>query len=234
MATVIVTNLSSIDSFLVADVYTTLAPGAALSFYRRPSEIDSLSSLIDAVYAGSVSVSIVYTPAELAWLGSVVGTAAKLQRQLGAQDRDDVSFGDWSVTVAAELNADAITTALTVHRFDSLVEEGAGLGEYWIPVGAATLTLMFEHRPNTAVAGTFSPRLYKRSHAAGAAYSVWTSLALTGLVVPASTVWQQSQQTITLATLGLVAGDMVQFELTRVPGGPATDWTVGMVVVRFD
>lgn len=174
-----------------------------------------------------------------AWAAPAAG-GALLQRQLGGQDRDDVSFGAWPVAAPAELNADSILTTLTVHRFDDTTEEGAGLGEYLIPTGATTMTLTFEHRAQTApgAAQAVRPKLYWKSHGDNAAYGATANTLLTTLAIPASTAWQIDSQTIALTTLGLTVGDIVQLELTRVGTDAADtlagDWTLSISGVRFD
>lgn len=174
-----------------------------------------------------------------AW-AALAGGGALLQRQLGGQDRDDVSFGAWPVAAPAELNADSILTTLTVHRFDDTTEEGAGLGEYLIPTGATTMTLTFEHRAQTApgAAQAVRPKLYWKSHGDNAAYGATANTLLTTLAIPASTAWQIDSQTIALTTLGLTVGDIVQLELTRVGTDAADtlagDWTLSISGVRFD
>lgn len=143
---------------------------------------------------------------------------------------------DWTVNALAPASADTINAALTVRRFDDTVEEGVGF-TLSIPANAIEIRFTFRHRAQTAPGGavTTQPRLYRRTRADNAAWGAWSALfAFTALSLPASTNWQDDTQVVTLATLGLTAGQVAQFELTRDPADGLTgDWVLHELMVEF-
>ena len=241
MGTLLVTNLTG-GPIKLPDLHNaTLQGGATTSFERSVGQFYDMLDTVEKKFNGLIGLTFTLSAEEVAcgFQDPTAGGSAapSLQRQLGGQDRDDVSFGAWPVSTPAELNADTLLSTLTVHRFDDSTEEGVGLGEYIIPAGATTLTLVFEHRGQSAGGGIVVPKLYWQSHGDDAVYGAASSQLLTGLTIPASTNWRITSETVTLATLGLSAGEVVQLELTR--GGLAGDtlsgdWTLSISEVRLD
>ena len=69
--------------------------------------------------------------------------------------------------------------------------------------------------------------MYNRDIPDNGAVAAWSAgTALTAIDIPTNTNFQYDSQTIALAGLGVVAGDVTQFELTR-NGADCSDTLVG-------
>lgn len=136
-------------------------------------------------------------------------------------------FGsDWPVQVAAQFTFDSLNPALPVWRFDAGTEEGVGWGMR-VPTGFTTLGFEFSSRGQGAGGGTAALNLYTRTVSNGSPITSWSAgTALSSLSLAASTNPQDDTDSVSLATLGLTAGSMANFELTRDGGTLATDWTL--------
>lgn len=143
---------------------------------------------------------------------------------------------DWAVNAAAGVSADSLNNALLNRQFDDTTEEGAGFF-IEIPAGAVNMTFYFRSRAQTAPGGatTVLPRLYRRQIADNTVVGAWSAaFAFAQLDIPANTRFQYDSETVTLATLGLTAGNVVQFELTRNPAdGLVGDWNLLELRVYF-
>jgi hypothetical protein len=143
---------------------------------------------------------------------------------------------DWVVNALAPASADSLNAGLTVRRFDDTIEEGAGF-TLTVPADAIAMRFTFRHRAQTAPGGavTTQPRLYRRTRADNAAWGAWSAaFAYVALSLPATTDWQDDVEVVTLATLGLTAGQVAQFELTRDPADGLTgDWVLHELMVEF-
>ena len=142
---------------------------------------------------------------------------------------------DWAVNALAPATPDSNNAGLTVRRFDDTTDEGVGF-TVEIPSGTTSLTFRFRSRAETAPGGTVTASLdlYRRSLPDNGAVGAWSSaLALTDISLPTNENWQYDEQTITLATLGLTAGEIAQFELVRDGGTLSGDWTLLRLEVEF-
>ena len=143
---------------------------------------------------------------------------------------------DWAVNALAPASADTNNSGLIVRRFDDTTEEGIGF-IIEIPDGATNIVLDFVSRAETAPGGaqTVNTKLYVREMPDNAAVESWSAgTNLTALSMPANENFQYDSQTIALTTLGLVAGRVAQFELTRLGTGTLSgDWTLLLLKVSF-
>lgn len=146
---------------------------------------------------------------------------------------------DWAVNALAPAVADSNNNGLTVRAFDDVTEEGVGL-ILRVPAGATNLILTFKGRAETGpgAARTVGLKLYQRGLPDDAAPEAWSAgLALTDIDIPTNENFQYDSQTITLASLGITAGGMTQFELTRLDpvGGTELvgDWNLSELGVGF-
>jgi hypothetical protein len=163
------------------------------------------------------------------------------QRSLLYGDQlDNPVTADWAVNALAPAVADSLNSGLTVRRFDDTVEEGVGFIFTVIPPQATVMKLTFKSRAQTAPGGPVQavPRLYRRIIPDDAAVGAWSAgLDLTPIDIPANTNFQYDDQTLTLASLGLAPGDLVQFEVTRNPASGSDtlvgDWDVVEIGVEF-
>ncbi|MCK4897684.1 MAG: hypothetical protein KAS38_02815, partial [Anaerolineales bacterium] len=80
--------------------------------------------------------------------------------------------------------------------------------------------------------------IYNRGIPNNAAVQAWSaSTALTDISIPTNEFFQEDTQSVTLATLGVTAGETTQFELVRTLPGAGTDltgdWDLLLVKVSF-
>lgn len=141
---------------------------------------------------------------------------ASVQRLFYADQMDDPSTSDWAVTLVAPVTSDATYPSLPVRAMDDTLEEGVGF-LLAIPGNVTNMTVRFTARPATAPSASVGAvlKLYRRTITIGAAPSSWTNTVLTTLTLPTNAFFQSFSQTISLATLGLTAGTLAQFEITR-------------------
>jgi hypothetical protein len=124
---------------------------------------------------------------------------------------------DWTVNASASAAPDSLNNGLIIRAFDDTAEEGIG----WmmeIPAGIIGLTFSIRARAQTApgVAKGVVPYLYSRQIPNNSAVSAWSAaLVMSTLAIPTNTLYQYYSQSITLAALGLTAGNVIQFEMTR-------------------
>lgn len=159
--------------------------------------------------------------------------------QFHADNMQSPTNSDWTVAVLAPLLADADDESLSVRLFDDTIEEGAGF-ELEIPSGATSIVLSFKSRAITApgAAATVGLNLYNRGIPDNAAVEAWSSATqLTDIDIPTNEFFQYDTQTITLASLGITAGEQTKFELTRINPTGGTDlvgdWGLLQVKVGF-
>jgi hypothetical protein len=90
------------------------------------------------------------------------------------------------------------------------------------------MTLYLKHRCSTAPATAKGVilKLYDRTIPNNAAITAWSNATLSTITTSTNAYYQYTTIANTLATLGLTAGTLVQFELTR-NGASASDTLVG-------
>lgn len=146
---------------------------------------------------------------------------------------------DWVVNALASATPDSLNNALVIRRFDDTTEQGVGF-MLKIPANAIGITFSFHSRAQTAPGGAAQivPALYSRQMANNVAVGGWGArLSMTAIDIPTNAYFQYDSQSITLATLGLTAGNIVQFELTRY-GAHASDnlsgyWNLLELDIKF-
>lgn len=213
---------------------STNSEGAAASFARSNhthAHGDRGGGSLHAAATTSVSgfmSSADKTKLDLLFLGEDFYQADQLENPINA---------DWAVNSLAPASVDTNNNGLTVRRFDDTTEEGVGLSAY-IPVGATNLTIRILHRAQTApgVASTVGLSLYERGVIVGV--DAWsTANTLDDVSIGTNTNFTEFSQTLTLATLGLTAGQVHQFELTRVAPQAGTnlvgDWNLHSIRLEW-
>ena len=85
---------------------------------------------------------------------------------------------------------------------------------------------------------TVGLKLYTRDTPDDAAVPTWSAgTALNDIDIPINENWQYDEQTLTLATLGITAGNLTMFELTRVDPVAGTeladDWALAHLQIEF-
>lgn len=156
-----------------------------------------------------------------------------------ADQLDNPVSADWAVNSLAPATADNTNSGITVRAFDDTVEEGVGF-ILTIPPEACGLTIDFKSKARTApgAAKTVNTVLYRRNIPDNAAVGAWSAgLSLTPIDIPTNVFFQYDKQTITLTTLGITPGTLVQFELTRKDAANGTklvgDWHLCELSVEF-
>lgn len=224
-----------------------------MAFPTNPNDGDT--------YTSSLGVTYIYRAAEDRWdvFGTKLG-ATGIQGLTGSQgetgaggggsadftlrytfqaaDFDNPNTSDWAVNALAPAAADSNNSGITVRLFDDTTEEGVGF-MFTIPTGTTSLKFYFKSRAETTPGGAVAvvPRLYHRDLNDNAAIDTWSAGSdFTSLSFPTNENWQYDDQTVTLATLGLTAGELVQFELTRNTGSGSDtltgDWTLAEMIVE--
>ncbi len=146
---------------------------------------------------------------------------------------------DWTVNALAPAVADSNNNGLTVRAFDDTAEEGVGF-QFEVPAGATNIVFAFRSRAETTPGGavTVGLDIYNRGIPDNAAVQAWSSATqLTDLNFTTNEFFQEDSQSVTLATLGITAGELTQFELVRVaPTGGSDltgDWILANLKVSF-
>jgi len=133
---------------------------------------------------------------------------------------DSPNNSDWAVNALAAAVADPSNTSLTVRQFSNTTEQGVGF-LVSIPTGATSITFKIRGRAQTAQASAsqYQPRIYTRLVPNGAAIGAWSAAQnLSSQTVPANAFYQYYTITVSLASLGLTAGNTYQIEFTRNVG----------------
>ena len=142
---------------------------------------------------------------------------------------------DWAVNDFASLGSDTNNSSLRVRRFDNATEEGIGF-VHDIPVGVTNVTFKFKTRAETTPGAgeTSIMKIYRRNISDDTAVPAWSAAqTLTAFSYPANENWQFDEQTFSLASLGLTAGDIAEYEITRDGGTMAIDMTLLLLVVEY-
>ncbi len=152
---------------------------------------------------------------------------------------DNPNTADWAVNALAPAAADSNNAALTVRLFDDATEQGVGL-IVSVPPTATSVTLRLKSRAETAPGADAGvvPRIYTRSVPNNGPIGAWTGGTDLALVaIPPNENFQYDEQAFVLGTIGLTAGTLTQFELTRNTGAAADDlvgdWALVELQVEF-
>jgi hypothetical protein len=165
------------------------------------------------------------------------GGGGTTTRLFYADQLDNPVNSNWAVNALAPAVADSVNPALTVRRFDDTIEEGVGF-ILQMPTAANNITFTLVYRAQTAPGAPVAvqPKLYIRGIPNNAAITAFVGTLMATVAVPANAFFQYASETFTFAALGLVAGQVQQFELTRVPGVPDTlagDWDLLQVTISY-
>lgn len=134
-----------------------------------------------------------------------------------ANSLDSPNNADFIVNALAPVTTDPSRASLNVRSFSNTVEQGVGF-TVSIPPAATQVTFKFRGRATTApgAASVVQPRIYYRQLPNNAAVGAWSAAQeLANIAIPTNANFQYATQTVTLATLGLTADNLYQFELTR-------------------
>jgi hypothetical protein len=124
---------------------------------------------------------------------------------------------NYAVNSLSPVTTDPTYTSLNVRSFSNTTEQGVAC-LVSIPSNATQMILKFRGRAQTApgVASVVQPRLYYRSLPNNTAVGAWSAAQeLNNIPIPTNANFQYASQTYTLASLGLSADTLYQFEFTR-------------------
>jgi hypothetical protein len=169
----------------------------------------------------------------------VSGITANPEYQLYAGSFENPTNSDWTVNSLAPIGRNASNNALLSRLFDDTTEEGVGFSVK-IPSGVTNIIFDFVSRAASAPGGASQvrPVLYTRTLGDNVAVGAWDSgTDLTLIDIPTNANYQYDSQTISLASLSLVAGNLIQFELTRDPADASDDlvgdWELILLKISF-
>lgn len=160
-------------------------------------------------------------------------TLAASQFQLFANQLDYPANADWIVNSMAQLSPDDNDTAIDAAYFDDTTPEGVGFS-LEIPAGATNMTLRYVSRARTAPGGasTILYELYERG--IPSTVQAWSSaIALATVNVGTNENWVYDEDTRTLASWGITAGDVHQFEFVRSGGTLSGDSGLLALIAEF-
>lgn len=134
-----------------------------------------------------------------------------------ANSLDTPNNADYAINALAPVATDPTYTSLNIRSFSNTTETGVGC-LVSIPSGATQLIVKIRGRAQTAPgsASVVQPRMYYRLLPNNSAVGAWSAAQeLANITIPTNANFQYATQTIALSTLGLVAGNLYQIELTR-------------------
>lgn len=140
-----------------------------------------------------------------------------------AASLDTPNNSDWIINGIAPAIPDPSFNSMTVRSFDAVTEVGVGL-LITPPVNAVACTFSFKGRAQTAPGATavVQPRVYRRQFGNNTGPGAWSSaFELANISIPTNANFIYSSQTVSLASLGWVAGQMTLLEITRRVTGVA-------------
>jgi len=181
----------------------------------------------EALYAGVTGVGH-WVQISSGSLQGATGAQVPISYQFYADQLDTPVTPNWAVTGMAPANVDSLNSALLVRRFDDTAEEGVGFA-LELPNSASNIEIAPRARAETAPGGARQVilKLYNRDISDNAAVGAWSAgTTLTAIDIPTNAYFQYDSQTISFTTLGLTAGRITQFELTR-NGADGNDSLVG-------
>lgn len=196
-------------------------------------EIDEFST--DGTLAGNSDTAIPTEKAVKTYVDDT--TSLSVPIQYFADQLETPVNSSWTVNALANLQADSNSAAFLVRAFDDTTEEGVGFSIY-VPVASSSMTITFVSRAETAPAGarTVGLKLYERG--IPGAVDAWSAgTALTDIDITTNENWVYDTQEDSIADWGLTAGQIHQFELTRVDPSGGTelsgDWVLYLVMIDF-
>lgn len=158
--------------------------------------------------------------------------------QFTAADFQNPNNADWAVNALAPAAADSINNGLTVRLFDDTTEEGVGF-QIVLPT-AINIVMNYIFRAQVAPAAprTIGINLYQRGINDDAGVDAWSAgLQLPDVAVNNNNFFNYVTEPVTYLSLGITAGELTQFELTRIAplaGTPLVgDWDLLSLRVSF-
>ena len=153
----------------------------------------------------------------------ITAISSKLTKTYQASDLDSPNNSNWAVNAFAPIVAVSGAAGLTARSFNDTTSQGVGFG-FSLPSNATTIQINVTGRAETTPASGYNliQNVYVRSIPNnGGSLSSWSSpYSLSTIGISANNIsWIDSQNTISMATLGVSAGNWTQFEIVRKTAG---------------
>lgn len=216
-------------SYLTMTEITQLMDGTIASVVRTSSTQSAHAHSLTITWNSSLQKIDVAIASNHSHIGYATALTFFHQRYTyDAVELDSPNTSDWVVNSLAPVTSDSVNTALTVRAYDDTIEEGAG---FIVEVPTGTTNILFKLKGRAQTAPPTSKgvvmRLYNRQIPDNAAITSWSAATtMTTLSIPTNARYQYYSQLIPVSTLGITAGRLVQFELTR-RGADANDNLAG-------
>jgi hypothetical protein len=146
---------------------------------------------------------------------------------------------EWTINSAAPIDLDPSNNSIIIRGFDDSTEEGVGF-VLSIPLNCVSMSFTFRCRAGSSFGSrNVVMSLFTRQMAHNVAYDSWSSRTnFSTITFPTNQYYQKITETITLATLGLTAGNRTLFELTRnaTSGSDtlAADFNLANLLIKFN
>jgi len=167
---------------------------------------------------------------------NIPGTAVLRTVSFPATSFDSPNTSDWAINALAPVIVDPLNTAIPVRQFSNTTEQGVGL-IMAIPDGCTSVHFHWRGKPASApgVSSVMQFRLYRRLIPDNTAMGSWSApFEFGNMTIPTNAYYQQYSQTISLATLGMTASNVYQFEITRrVSGVSGTNLAANFLLVEL-
>ena len=171
---------------------------------------------------------------------TVTDTAQAIIRSMTyfATSFDSPNNSDWVVNALAPTVTDPSYSSMNVRQFSNTTEQGVGFF-LSVPAGATNITFQYRGRTATApgAAATLQMRAYVRAITNNGAVGAWSAANnIASVTVPTNAYFQYYSSTVTLASLGLTAGNLYLIEFTRnvgVAGNLGFNWLLAELTVSF-
>lgn len=229
-ATVLFLHETNADGTDMANFLEQLGVGAFLYIQDRSDSenfvLVQISSNTDNGVYRSFGIDIVEQQGDKPSQNSEVGIVATgdpspgtvfPEFQYGADDFLEPDTADWEFNGAGVAADDTNNAAIRV-RLLGIAPEAVGW-QHVIPVGAASITLQWMGRAETAPAGVRQVRFNFANRGIPDNAVVegpnWVRIDLANIDIPANEFFQYDTITFSLASLALTAGQLTQFEFTR-------------------
>ena len=152
-----------------------------------------------------------------------------------ANSLDSPNTSDYAINAFAPITTDPTYSSMSIRAFSNTIEQGVSC-LFSIPANATLVNIIIKGRAQTAPAASSNvqPRIYTRLLPNNSAVGTWAAgINLTTIAIPTNAYFQYYTYTATLASLGLTAGNLYQFELTRYNTGVTNNLTSGFYMAEM-
>jgi hypothetical protein len=205
---------------------TALQSGSNISLLNNNSgfitgigalSINALNDVDTATTAPTNGQGLIWNSTLSQWVPGTVGGGAVVNASITyyADMFQTPNNTNWPVSTFATLSPDQTNASILCRAFDDTTPEGVGF-MLSIPSAATSIQLTITGRAGSAVSTTASFILYSRAIPNGTSIPAWAnSVPFINCTINGTANYTKYTFTYTLATAGLVAGTLYNFELVR-------------------